>query len=213
MYKRHDLLYFSIDARKEVLSTLKEINEDMVNIILNKNIPAIVSRQEFCKENHIQCGFTSPKIYENGRFRIGLELLKSNIERHYTPFQLINNAKIIPKEKIVFALIELGEQTGFNVGFFGSFAMEIITGIKYTNEKSDIDIYIRGKSENLDFIKFYNGVLQLEKKFNIKIDGEIEIKEVFGVKIKEICSKQKTVLAKGINSVEIISKEEICLYN
>ncbi len=209
MYKRHNLLYFCIEGREEALLTLEDVNEEIINLISNESVPAIVSRQDSRKDGYIQCGFTSPKTYDGSRLRIGVEVLSSRVEKYYTPFDLVENANKIPKEELVNELIELGENTGFKVGFFGSFAMEIITGIKYTNEKSDIDIYIKRKRENFDFDKFYNSILELEEKHNIKIDGEVEIKEVFGVKIKEIYNTQKTVLAKGINSVEIFTKEEI----
>lgn len=207
MTKRHNLVYISYDARKDALERLSNSNENVKNLVLNENIPAIISRQSMCKDGFLQCGLTSSSLYDDNRLRIAIEVPKNSIIKTYTPFDVFDNRVCNTKVNIANDIIKLGEVYGFDIGFYGSYAMELITGINYINQKSDIDIYIKKNNDKFSLLDFYENICLLEKKHNIKIDGELEILNEFGIKIKEFFNSQKTILAKGINSVEIFSKE------
>ncbi len=208
MIKRHNLIYLSESARTQALNNLDNPNNDVKELVLNNEIPAIVSRQFECEDGFVQCGITSAELYDGNRLRIGLTVQKEKILRCVTPFEVLENSVCEVKKQVLEDLIKLGNENGLLVGFYGSLAMELITGKAYTNDNSDIDIYVK-KSDKCSLESFYKGLIELEEKHKIKIDGEFEIYDVFGVKIKELFNSQKTVLAKGIDSVEIFEKSDV----
>ncbi len=209
MISRHNLVFISKEARIEALKNIENDSAEVEEFVMNEKIPAIVTRQFMCEDGLVQCGITSPQTYDDNRLRIGLCVPIASISKFYTPFDILKNAVCDSKKDVLEELELLGIETGFDVGVYGSVAMELITGLKYLNEKSDIDIYIKKIREKSSFKDFYDGLIKLEDEHNVKIDGEIEVFENFGVKIKEFFSIQKTVLAKGINEVELFEKDSL----
>ncbi len=212
MINRHNLVYISKEAREEALSKIENYSKEVKELVLNIDIPAIVTRQEFCEDGFVQCGITSPETYEDNRLRIGITVPLESIYRHYSPFEIFEKAVCQSKKDVLDEIVELGKMTGYDVGVYGSCAMELITGLSYLNGSSDIDIYVKKIRSDCNFNQFVEGIIKIEEKYKTKIDGEIEVKENFGVKIKELFNVQKTVLAKGIDSVEIFTKESIKKY-
>ncbi len=209
MRSRHNLVYISREARERALENIENVSSEVTALVMNENIPAIVTRQFMCDEGYMQCGVTSPQTYDDNRLRIGISVPIASISKFYTPFEVLKNAVCDTKKDVLEELLFLGNETGFDFGVYGSVAMELVTGLKYLNENSDIDIYIRKNRDDSSFENFYKGLIKLEEKYKEKIDGEIEVHQNFGVKIKEFFNSQKTVLAKGIEEVEIFEKDSL----
>ena len=92
-----------------------------------------------------------------------------------------------------------------NLGVYGACALQLVTGLSYLHDRSDLDLIIRG--EPIDGLRRINGMLAaLESELGLAIDVEVLLGGGGAVKLKEFCSRQKTVLAKSIGSVEIVNK-------
>jgi malonate decarboxylase holo-[acyl-carrier-protein] synthase len=219
-FNRHDLVWLSKAGKEYALeniqSCIPKVSErDIKDVILGKPpIPAIVRRQDITDKGLLCIGFSSHRIICTGNFaassgirlRIGSIVPLDYIEKHITPFDVIKfDMRHFPQYKLLEALIDEGNNCNIQVGFFGSAALHIISGLPYWQETSDIDIYLRQNGTREELNLFYQHLLKLEKNYRITIDAEIEFRQ-YGVKLKELMQPGKTVLGKGLYDVALLEK-------
>lgn len=217
MLKRHDLLWLNDAGREAALRTarpfLADATADQVATLLRrKEIPAIVSRQEERHEGHLAAGFASPEKYDGARLRVAVLADLDKVEQTMTPFQVaeqIADADTPPRRSLLEALLNAGEHSGIAVGFFGSTALQTVTGLPYCDETSDVDVYIKKNNADANLQTFHAAVLDLERESGIRIDVEYEYREIYGIKLKEIFAGRKLVLAKGLYSVELFPSSSV----
>jgi malonate decarboxylase holo-[acyl-carrier-protein] synthase len=221
MFKRHDLLLLNEEGLNHGLKTMTKVYnikdkkwQDFLTIIRNENIPAIVKRQEFFKEGYLFVGFSSYLIEDGVRLRGNSEIPLSGIKEMITPFDVIKNhlpGSTIAQKEVISKIQTAGERTGFCVGIYGSTALEMVTSKPYCRQESDLDIYIRREKDFADLQFFYQEIEGLEQETGYRIDVEVECRVHYGVKLKELISDQKTVLAKGLYEVDILNKQELLM--
>jgi phosphoribosyl-dephospho-CoA transferase len=221
-YNRHDLLWLSQAGRdfafNNILSCIpavydKQIDEKQIRAIIlgEPQIPAIVRRQEASVEKGLlSIGYSSTTIIDGVRLRIGCKTPINCITRRMSPFDVVNDAikcekKLQPDLIILKALVEAGNHSGILVGCFGSAALQLVTGLPYWRENSDLDIYLQSKGTRQELEMFFNELLKIEDQFDITIDAEIEFPHFYGVKLKELFSAGKYVLGKGLNDVALLN--------
>ncbi|WP_321329157.1 malonate decarboxylase holo-[acyl-carrier-protein] synthase [uncultured Ilyobacter sp.] len=209
MYRRHDLLEI-----KNVEKIIEEVASPKEREALSEeifNIPAIVRRQDGTIQKKLQVGFSFPFKVDGIRFRIACSLDKAEITESISPYQvtqIYNNRSF--NLNILDNIIESAKESEVEVGIFGSAALEIVTGYSYLDSNSDLDILVKSNSiENLKC--FYSKVKKIEKNTGKLIDIELEIQNGFAIKLKEFLSDTATIIAKGLYSVELMTRDEIKL--
>ncbi|HCL5293214.1 TPA: malonate decarboxylase holo-[acyl-carrier-protein] synthase [Salmonella enterica] len=93
-------------------------------------------------------------------------------------------------------------------GVWGSVALEIMTPWQWTDSDSDLDIQFTPTS--FDQLAQCQATLsRIEQKFQLRIDGEISLPNGYAINIKEWFSGSPTLLAKGENDVQLISRQHV----
>ena len=212
-YKRHDLVWLSEAGKAHALSNVQNcvppVKDDEIRALIFSvpPIPAIVRRQEAAEEGLLCIGFSSPKIIDGIRLRIGSRVPPDCIVRLQTPFDVAKSVKAqLPDCGLLNELIDAGLRHNTEVGVFGSAALQLVTGLPYMRENSDMDIYLRCHGTRQDLTLFFGQLLKYEEKSGISIDAEIEWPGQYGVKLKELFGPGKTVLGKGLYDVAILEK-------
>ena len=180
-------------------------------------IPGIVRREDTSpRPGQIAVGFTSESSGAMGRLRLAGFVLPEEILRARNPIEVLQGAIGCVSFSRTPALQALEAVTccglhGAGVGVWGSAGLELATGYKYTHNMSDLDVLLQPESAlNQELLKEWHAkVLQVESRFEIRIDAEIQLDNGYGVSLKECCGGTKTVLGKGLSDVRLLSKDAI----
>ena len=220
-YSRHTLLNLTKEGR---LRSVKNLTPNCMNVVDSEiedlltygykgiYIPAIVRRSEIpLKGDQIGVGFTSPYLNCNTRVKGSSIISASDIQLSYTPFDIVE-ISYIKRDLQVFNVLEelcsFAKEYSIKLGVWGSVALEILTTLNYCHVYSDLDILIEEKSHTLRTL-FYEKVLELERRFTIRIDTEVSLENGYGISLKELFLEGSTVLGKSINDITIIDKSII----
>jgi phosphoribosyl-dephospho-CoA transferase len=213
VYKRHDLVRLSDAGLNYAARNIKNCipptpdNELYALLFSAPPIPAIVRRQETAENGYICVGFSFPVMIDGMRLRISSIVPLDCIIGHFTPFDAAQlNREGLPDKEAVRALMDAGNEYHTRVGLFGSAALQLVTGLPYRQENSDLDIYLLHQGSARDLTRFYQRLTVIEEQFGINIDAEIECHGEYGVKLKELFGSGKTVLAKGLYDVTLLEK-------
>jgi hypothetical protein len=87
--------------------------------------------------------------------------------------------------------------------------LQLVTGLQYMQEKSDLDIYLRHLGSGRELTLFYKQLVFIEEQFGVTFDAEIECHGEYGVKLKELFGPGKTVLGKGLYDVALLEKSSL----
>ena len=220
-YQRHDLVWLS-DAGKDhalrnIQNCIPSVNErEKTELILSvPPIPAIVRRQETPEDGMLCVGFSSPRIIDGVRLRIGCKVPLDCVIEHKTPFDVVKcEAKDVSvygkirckKRELLEVFVDAGNRHHIQVGCFGSAALQMATGLPYWQEKSDLDIYLRRQGTRHELDQFFQQLIEYEERFGVTIGAEIEFPGQYGVKLKELYGPGKTVLGKGLYDVRLLEK-------
>lgn len=186
------------------------------------SIPGIVRRftdsdRDFARELYGEVmpdvfaavGFVIPFSAEYARIRVPCVLQRRHVARRTTPEQ-VARLPFAPRTPALAALSIIKDKVkgGPCPGVWGSCALEIYTGLPYTDSGSDLDISIAGLSLN-HVVEVAKIVDALEKRFSIKIDVEVQLKGGWGVNGRELLSSGDTILAKGIYEVRLFQRKDV----
>ena len=227
-FKRHNLVWLSDEGRELALRNIQFCYPPIPAEAAKKaifsvpRIPGIVRRNENAETlaqkktviskaaDMLYLGFSFPEIIDGSRLRIGTSVSPDYVTKHITPFDVAKyDLSAFPFRDALLELLDESKKHRVQLGCFGAAALQLVTGLPYLREKSDLDIYLRryGTKEELD--AFFNGLLAIEKKFKIVIDAEIEVLTQYGVKLKEMYTTCETVLGKGLSYVVLLQKSEL----
>ena len=196
-------------ALHNIQSCIPPVNDSEKEALIFSDppVPAIVRRQETAEDKLLCIGFSSFRVIDGTRLRIGCKVPLNCIVEHKTPFEVAACKKPkIPEYQFLDALVDAGKRHHIQVGVFGSAALQIVTGLSYLQKNSDLDIYLRHQGSRKDLELFYQQLTGYEKQFGITIDAEIEFPDQYGVKLKELFGPGKTVLGKGLYDVVLLEK-------
>jgi len=209
-YYRHDLVFANFE---KVITGLE--HRGLKDLIINDDLPGIVRREEgidtgsarnyYSEDEMVYIGFVYPEKHNGQRIRFGTGIAADNIERKLTPYDVAGmdyNART-PSLQALDKLLE-----GQNVGVWGSNALEIITGLRYTDNTSDLDVLkaYSGREDALDLSKC---ILEIEKEFDTRIDVELILPDGYAINLKEYIQGGETMLAKGLRDVILINRKNI----
>lgn len=211
---RHDLVFLTREGKRQVLEhageTFREKYGRELLCRIAGTVPGIVRRQtdgEAGDRDAVKLGFSWWKRLDGQRVRFPSECSSSEMIRVVTPWELpagwgrMKNSSL---ENLLRSIRRAGEKQGIKTGFFGSCAMEMVSGLPYTDDGSDLDVIVwagpwpdretalRGE-EKLE--GFYRECVSLAG--SVPLDMEIYWKDKGSVKAKEWFSGSGTVLVKG----------------
>lgn len=188
-------------------------------LILNPLIPGIICRQPSAADNRLPvlqpesllAGFSHWRFEKGSRLRMAASFETSSVHRSCSPFDLCKPdyhdwlCRAYPQLEPVFSI---ADQCGMELGLFGSTALEWVTGYPYRNRNSDLDLCIR-LTEDADLYRFGKALVKLEDRCSTRLDVEVAIADGYGIKLKELLSPSRTVLAKGLYDVKILEKNTV----
>ncbi|WP_443021058.1 phosphoribosyl-dephospho-CoA transferase MdcG domain-containing protein, partial [Shigella flexneri] len=105
-------------------------------------------------------------------------------------------------------LRESGCWQELRMGVWGSVALEMVTPWQWTDNHSDLDIQIMPESLS-SIAQCLETLRNIEHHYQLRIDGEILLSNGYAINIKEWFSGSLTLLAKGENDVQLITRQDV----
>lgn len=217
--KRHDLVFVSAAGKQKIWRSLSDKYTGdalaMVRDVLlgGADVPGFVRRSEE-QSDAVAIGFVHHQRLQGNRIRIAAFADVSDIVMTMTPYEVMQRrafAADMPTDgmETLLNLYALAEDYDLQVGVLGSSALELATGLPYTDEASDIDLLI--KAAPYDRLQdFYR--MARENFCGIKMDFELDLPNGYGVKLPEIFTDTKTVLGKSLDDVALLYRTDIMKY-
>lgn len=213
IFQRHDLVF---SDWKQIDTSIIQ-NENFKKLILQNTLPGIVRREEldvtqgdnyYSENEKVFIGFVHPYTENGRRLRFGTSIPGNKIKKLVTPYE-VSNFSFKPRTPALLALSQIIPL--FKVGVWGSTSLEIVTGLPYTHDMSDLDLLVKNYTpeELINLLSFCN---ELESRIGIKIDIEINLKSGYGINLKEYASESDTLLGKGLRDVVLIDRKSIEAY-
>ena len=157
------------------------------------DVPCIVRRGRV-KNNRIPVGIVHPKRIAENRLRAAMDISRDEIRVVVRPYEVILN------------IYHMAKAMDVQIGAFGSVALEIMTGLPYTDQNSDLDILIKPTGrEKLQF--FFQKACEMYPK--VQMDFEMELPNGYGVKLNEVFMDTTTLLGKSCENVSLLKREDV----
>ncbi|KYC44478.1 MAG: phosphoribosyl-dephospho-CoA transferase [Candidatus Methanofastidiosum methylothiophilum] len=213
IFQRHDLVF----SNWSIIDTSLVKNENFKKLILQNILPGIVRRDEleakpgenyYSENEKVFIGFVYPYTENGRRLRFATSVPGNKITKLVSPYE-ISKYKFEQRTPALLALYQITDE--FKVGVWGSTSLEIITGLPFTHDKSDLDLIVKNY-EHEELIELLSLCNEIESGLGIKIDVEIHLKSGYGINLKEYASESDTLLGKGLRDVVLIDRKSIEAY-
>lgn len=212
--KRHDLIYLTATGKTSVLKQLEpDYDGEALELVRelftgDVDVPGIVRRDD-TQSGMIALGFVPWKRMDGRRLRLGAFIAANEISKAHTPYEILLENKAVERTPCMQAVAQVKKQAdeyGLSIGVLGSAALEIVTGLPYTDAASDLDILLKPAAYDI-LHSFY---ITIQKEFTgINMDFELDCPNGYGVKLAEIFMNTQTVLGKSIKDVDLLAKADI----
>lgn len=223
MMNRHDLIDITKAGRKRIYTSSvadgnrncgsRQIRQLVVDSQGSIKIPGIVRREEnHSGDDIIPVGFSSPFSETGRRLRYPAFVYHDEIEKITTPYEILA-FEFEPRTGCLEALKELriaALEQKINLGVWGSAGLEIYTGLEYTHDSSDLDLLI-AISDQSALRTLYSAIEETSDRYGCRIDTEIRLPSGYGVQAAEFFGNSSLLLAKGINDVILIPRNNLFL--
>ena len=217
--KRHNLVFVSQHGKDKIWKEISQNYQgealELVQDVLKGgyNIPGFVRRDD-ARPNAVAIGFVHQRRLQGNRIRIGAFTEMQDIDGIMTPYEVMERKAFTVDEATpcidtVIKLYGLAGSYDLQVGVLGSAALELATGLPYTDEASDIDILVKPAPYD-KLLDFYRTAK--ENFCEIPMDFELDLPNGYGVKLAEVFMDTKTVLGKSLDNVEILHRKDIMQY-
>ena len=171
-------------------------------------VPAI-SRGRKTREGLLCVGFSYPVRREGRRYRIASFVSEDQVISALSPWEVLGYAyKKNALTKRIHAVSEIAHRSKLRLGIFGASALELVTGLPYLYAGSDLDLVIDAAGEEL-LNKFYVDLAAWEAESGIQADVELRLGSNCCCKLKELMSKQCSILCKGEAEPFLLSRRSI----
>jgi phosphoribosyl-dephospho-CoA transferase len=127
------------------------------------------------------------------------------------PVLLRNAARAAPTawQRVIAALLDLGEAVGVTPRVFGALLWEHATGLPYLTARSDLDL-LWSISDERSAALLVEGLLRLDGEGPVRLDGELELPDSAAVNWRElaqsIANQGGELLVKTMDGVEVRTK-------
>ncbi len=213
--KRHNLVFLTEAGRKSVLQRVTQQiqNEEALKaaeeiFCAAAAVPGIIRRDDTGADCEIAIGFVHYRRMDGNRLRIATYATAEEIGRIVSVYTLTGrpNQRRTECMRIIDTITSLADDNGLQIGILGSAGMELVTGLPYTDECSDIDILLKPAPYSV-LKQFYTKAKSLSPQINM--DFELELPNGYGIKLVELFMDTSTVLGKSIKDVDLLNKKEI----
>ena len=214
--RRHDMLFLTAEGKRLLLQELRSayhgIRQDMIEEIFEgaADIPGFVRRDDR-QDEKIAIGFVHPLKIDGNRFRVAARVSEAYVRKTWRPYE-VSCGSVMPRHGCVEAakfMQNYAEEKGLQVGVLGSAALEIVTGLAYTDRDSDLDLLVKPASlEKLEAL-YKTAAARYP---DVPLDFEVELPNGFGVKLRELFMDTGTVLGKSLASVDLLDKKEVLAF-
>ena len=211
--QRHTLCWLALPALADIAEQLEPLpaalRQQARGFLLSGSLPGIV-RRGGRNNGAIPLGFCFPLRWQGQRLRLAAEAPLSAITRHLTPEQTacLPIAGGSHPIRAFNALRQEWRWPEIQLGVWGSVAQEIVTPWQWTDADSDLDIrLIPGALAGLS--ECQERLCNIERQFQLRIDGEIGLADGYAINIKEWFSGSATLLAKGEDDVQLRSRQQV----
>jgi phosphoribosyl-dephospho-CoA transferase len=221
-WKRHTLIDVSDAGRKAILAELagdgaesavlmKKFAAVLLPELARARVPGVVRREDAApRAGFVPLGFSEPLSDGNGRMRIAAFARLTDVVTATSPYEVASLP--IPRRtastKALAAAKVLAESLDLICGVWGSAAMELYTGLPCTREGSDLDLIVAAASRER-LLLFMNEIAAMENRFSLRIDVEVDLPNGYGVQLKELFSRGRTVLGKSALDVALLPRDRI----
>jgi phosphoribosyl-dephospho-CoA transferase len=215
MVRRHDLVWLSPEGWDAALRALEGAPLDLARSWCMRGLPAVVRRTEPGTPPTLLClGIPAPPDAHSGqKVRLGFAAERRHITRTSAALALGDaDAPVIWQPGLASLRIAL-RAAGVDCRVFGSLAMQTLTGDRYLNVGSDIDLLLRP----LDAAQLGAGLALVARHAqSLPLDGEIEFPSGHAVSWKEWLgpdgwahNESDRVLAKHLDTVALLRRDEL----
>lgn len=219
---RHDLVELTAQGRAKALASLQNTSGSgavrLRHMIAGDDgtpLPGIIRRAANLLHNEIAIGFSSPFRINGERCRVTAVIDRSTIQCLISPYTLFSKLKATKKTARTPALQTLCSikrtlaNDNMMLGVWGSAALELYTGRRYTHDRSDLDLLLRGCSPSdihrlttaIDTIAASNGLS--------RVDIEVILPDNSAINAREYLTNAPTLLVKTQTSVGISERSVI----
>jgi phosphoribosyl-dephospho-CoA transferase len=158
----------------------------------------------------VQLGVSFPFRDDGARVRASFALPPKRIGKAHSPYDVFRSMRSTSFEAVaaLIGLRTLCDQHGIEVGLFGSAALQILTGLSYLEETSDIDAVVAPTS-CAKLRVLHAGLSDLRHEYQRRFDVEVTLPDGDGIKLDELMSSTTTVLGRGIDGVRLLDRAAV----
>lgn len=155
-------------------------------------------------------GFSTPVRAEGNRVRFASHAPREEILRIVTPWEIPRLLARLPGPSgpALESLDSAAREREISLGIFGSAALQAVTGYEYLHAQSDLDVVITPASRE-ELREFYEALKDIARWYGRRIDAELKLSETCYIKLHELMSGTKTILAKGTAVPRLLSSQSI----
>lgn len=211
--QRHDFIWLTQPARQRIAAEIgqsQSLNSlRMACALLATDIPGIVRRSAPC-DIGIGIGVSFPIRSEGNRLRFAASVAQGEIDSVISPYDVIElpfEAKLKPLQALE-SIKKMKACFSGRIGVYGATALQLLTGLRYIHDESDLDIVVEGGSP-ASLVEMNRELCELSGVMGLNIDAEVIVNGVCGIKLKELVSEQKNVLTKTMHSVELKCRRDV----
>lgn len=213
-WERHDLIYLTPEGKRQAFQYgEREAGDSYSRECFQKTLsrcPGIVRRQEYVGDGPrlLQLGFSWYERRGGSRMRFASQVDFGEIVRTERPWEVCAGERHMKNQKLeqrLRAVLEEGKKRGIRLGVFGSCALELATGLPYTDERSDLDLIAVWDGKKIR--DFYESCRKIAG--DIGLDMEILFLGQGSVKAAEWFSGAGTLLIKDLSGPRLIGREEL----
>ncbi len=208
---RHTFLFLTSQGKERLLRELSpaydgDALERLKSVLSGReDIPGIVRRGEE-QEGQIALGFVPCRRMPDGnRLRIAAYVKSEEISRVCNVYEAAEND--IPVRTGCMEAVRyargLAAELNVRMGVLGSAGLEIITGLPYTDEDSDLDILLAADSQKK--LEKFSEMMQSAFK-GLDMDFEVELPNGYGIKLAELLMDTRTLIGKSIDDVVLLER-------
>ncbi len=221
MFARHDLVWLTGHGWERVRAAAPADALDALDLWRDGGWPAVVRRAETdLPPNEVAIGFALPprrpadgKGGRGGKLRVGCRVELADIGRRTRALPLVGALDAVPPEwrETLAALEREAAEAGIGLAVYGSVALEALTGQRYLNAQSDIDLLLRP----LNRAQLIAGLALLARHAAVlPLDGEVVFADGRAVAWKELYAAFESapgtrVLAKGLDRISLVLPGEL----
>jgi phosphoribosyl-dephospho-CoA transferase len=206
--QRHDLIRVAPPDWQVMLACHPGLQDlPLVPAWAEKGWPVIIRRRIPGDEaESIPAALPLPPCF--GKRRVGFSFGRETKYVAVPPLTLADAAAIAPSawRPAIAALLALGRIIGTTPHVFGGLLWEKMTGIEYLAHQSDLDLLWRPADEAAA-ARLLAGLLQIDGKSPVRIDGELELPDGAAVNWRELAAcgadRTATILVKSMEAVTV----------